>query len=58
MANYLVPRLTTVSKDVVKVGQGAIKLLLARIQEPDQPYQKIDFPARLIIRESTGPVPS
>ena len=58
MANYLVPRLTTVSKDVVKVGQGAIKLLLARIQEPDRSYQKVDFPARLIIRESTGPAPS
>lgn len=58
MAKYLVPRLTTVSKDVVKIGLEAVKLLLIRIQESDQPCQKIDFPARLIIRESTGPAPA
>ena len=57
MAKYLVPRLTTVSKDVVMVGREAVKLLLARIQESNRPYQTIDFPARLIIRESTGPAP-
>lgn len=55
MAKYLVPRLTTVSKDVVRVGREAVKLLLARIQEPNRPYQRMNFPARLIIRESTGP---
>ena len=57
MAKYLVPRLTTVSKDVVRVGREAVKLLLGRIQEPNRPYQRINFPARLIIRESTGPAP-
>ncbi|GAB4580163.1 MAG: LacI family DNA-binding transcriptional regulator [Anaerolineales bacterium] len=57
MANYLVPRLTTVSKDVLRVGQETVKLLLARLQEPDRPYQNIAFPARFIIRESTGPAP-
>lgn len=57
MANYLTPRLTTVSKDVVNIGKEAVKLLLARIQEPDQPYRQVNFPPRLIIRESTGPAP-
>lgn len=57
MANYLTPRLTTVSKDVVKTGQEAVRLLLARIREPDQPYREVNFPGRLIIRESTGPAP-
>lgn len=57
MANYLVPRLTTVSKDVAKMGQTAVKLLLTRIQEPDRAYQTVNFPARLVIRESTGPAP-
>jgi LacI family transcriptional regulator len=57
IAKYLVPRLTTVSKDVVTVGREAVKLLLARIQESNRPYQRINFPARLIIRESTGPAP-
>lgn len=57
MASYLVPRLTTVSKDAVKFGQEAVKLLLARIQQPNRPVQMIDMPIRLIIRESTGPAP-
>jgi LacI family transcriptional regulator len=57
IAKYLVPRLTTVSKDVVKIGREAVKLLLARIQEPHWSYQSIELPARLIIRESTGPAP-
>jgi LacI family transcriptional regulator len=55
MARYLVPRLTTVSKDVIRIGREAVKLLLARIQEPQRAYQKIELPAQLIIRESTGP---
>ncbi len=56
--SYLTPRLTTSSKDMVKVGRGAVKLLLARIQDPDQPQQRMEVQARFIIRESTGPAPS
>jgi LacI family transcriptional regulator len=57
LADFLVPRLTTSSKDVVTVGRAAVKLLLARIQDPDRPHQRVDIPARFIIRESTGPAP-
>jgi len=57
MAKYLVPRLTTVSKDAVRLGREAVQLLMARIQEPNRSYQRINIPARLIIRESTGPAP-
>jgi len=57
LANYLVPRLTTSSKDVVRVGREAVKLLLARIQDPSRPRQQINVQARLIIRDSTGPAP-
>ena len=57
IANYLIPRLTTVSKEPVKFGREAMKLLLARIQEPDRPIQKIEMPIRFIVRESTGPAP-
>jgi len=57
LAKYLVPRLTTSSKDVVRVGREAVKLLLARIQDPSRPRQQLNVPARLIIRESTGPAP-
>jgi DNA-binding LacI/PurR family transcriptional regulator len=57
LASYLVPRLTTSSKDVVRVGRAGVKLLLARIQDPNRPRQQINIPARLIIRDSTGPAP-
>lgn len=58
LASYLTPRLTTSSKDMVTVGREVAKMLLARIQDPDRPHQRVDMAARLIIRESTGPAPS
>ncbi|MCC7445984.1 MAG: LacI family DNA-binding transcriptional regulator [Anaerolineae bacterium] len=57
VAQYMVPRLTTVSKDVLSLGRKAVRLLVARLQKPDSPYQTEKHPARLIIRESTGPAP-
>jgi len=57
MADYLVPRLTTVTKDAYKLGIQAFQMLLARMQNPDLPRQLIQYPPRLIIRESTGPAP-
>ncbi len=56
-AGYLTPRLTTSSKDMVRVGREAARLLLARIREPDRPRQKMTLPAIFIIRESTGMAP-
>ena len=41
MANYLVPRLTTVTKDAYTLGTEAFEMLLARIQNPDLPRQLI-----------------
>lgn len=58
LAKYLVPRLSTASKDGGRIGREATQLLLARLQDPDRPPQKIRLPARLILRESTGPAPS
>jgi LacI family transcriptional regulator len=57
MAKYMVPSLTTVSKDVSTLGRTAVKLLLARIQRPERSYQTVERPTRLIIRESTGCAP-
>jgi DNA-binding LacI/PurR family transcriptional regulator len=57
LASYLAPRLTTSSKDMVRVGREVVKLLLARIQDPDLPHQRVAIEARFIIRESTGPAP-
>jgi LacI family transcriptional regulator len=58
MANYLVPRLTTVTKKSFVGGQKAFELLLARIQNPDLPRQMIFDSPTLIVRESTGPAPA
>lgn len=55
MANYLIPRLTTVTKDASELGRKAFEVLLARIQNPDIPRQQVHSQAKLIIRESTGP---
>jgi LacI family transcriptional regulator len=57
LAKYLVPRLSTASKDGGKTGREAIRLFLARLKDPDRPPQKIKLPARLILRESIGPAP-
>ena len=57
LAKYLVPRLSTASKDGEKMGREAVRLLLARLQDPEQPRQEIRLPARLILRESTGRAP-
>lgn len=56
-ADYLIPRLSTASKDGENMGREAFRLLLARLQDPDRPRQEIRLPARLILRESTGPAP-
>lgn len=57
MAKYLMPRLTTASKDASKLGREAAKLLLARLNDPALPCQEIRVPARLIFRESIGMAP-
>jgi LacI family transcriptional regulator len=57
MADYVVPRLTTVSKDAHTLGTKAFEVLMARMQSPDLPRQRIQRPAKFIIRESTGRAP-
>jgi LacI family transcriptional regulator len=57
-ARYLVPRLSTASKDGEKTGREAVRLLLDRLQEPDRPLQKVRLAARVILRETTGPASS
>jgi LacI family transcriptional regulator len=58
IAKYLVPRLTTVSKDAVGLGRAAARMLIERIQNPDLPRRTLTSPARIIYRESTGPAPA
>lgn len=56
-SSYMVPRLTTVSKDGIRLGAEAFRLFLGRIQQPTRSAQHVHLDAQLIIRESTGPAP-
>ncbi|PKO03774.1 MAG: transcriptional repressor PurR [Chloroflexi bacterium HGW-Chloroflexi-5] len=56
LASYTTPRLTTIHQDKDLIGELAVKQLLKRIQNPDQPIEKIVLPTRLVIRESTAAV--
>jgi LacI family transcriptional regulator len=57
-ASYTVPRLTTISAQTEQSGRDAVRLLLKRINDPDRPREVVKAPTKLIIRESTGPVPT
>ena len=58
LSRYLVPQLSTASKNGEQMGREATRLLLARMQDPERPPQQVRLAARLILRESTGPAPS
>ncbi|CAN5512859.1 LacI family DNA-binding transcriptional regulator [soil metagenome] len=54
---HLQPSLTTVSTDVVAWGRAAATHLLALIRAQEPPFADLP-PARLVLRGSTGPVPT
>lgn len=56
VAAYLQPPLTTVHYDANAVGREAVKLILARLKDPERSVQMIQIPTRLMLRASTGPV--
>lgn len=57
-ANYTIPRLTTVSTFPEQNGRDVVKLVLNRLKEPNRPRTVIPSGSKVIIRESTGPVPT
>jgi LacI family transcriptional regulator len=57
-ASYTVPRLTTISGQTEQSGRDAVRLLLKRINDPERPREIVTSQTKLIVRESTGPVPS
>ena len=57
IAKYLVPRLSMVTKDAYTAGKTAFGMLMARMQNPNLPRQLTHLPAKVIVRESTGPAP-
>ncbi|MBM7568796.1 GntR family transcriptional regulator [Paenibacillus sacheonensis] len=49
---------TCVSQDGGAIGREAAKMLVSVIGDPDQERQRIVVPSKLVVRQSTGPVPS
>lgn len=61
LGEYWYPPLTTVKQDFAATGEALVDMLLERIRtrgagQPSQ--QRVVLPTELIVRESTGPVPS
>jgi LacI family transcriptional regulator len=49
------PGLTTVSIVRDSIGRSAGKLLMARLEEPDRPFERVIIRPDLVVRSSTGP---
>ena len=57
MAALLTPGLTTVRSCSLDGGRALATLLLERIANPNLPPRRVELPAELVIRGSTGPCP-
>ncbi|GAB3585885.1 LacI family DNA-binding transcriptional regulator [Amycolatopsis endophytica] len=48
------PPLTTMAQPIEEIGRRAVRLLLARIQEPERGFETVRLPPRLMHRASCG----
>jgi LacI family transcriptional regulator len=46
------PKLTTVRQPLDEMGRTAVRMLLARIEDPSQPPRRVTLPTQLIVRDS------
>ena len=51
------PSLTVAAQQVATIGRAAVNLLLARIERPDEPAQRIQVDSALVVRGSCGCAP-
>ncbi len=58
ISSFTVPRLTTIAQEKSLMGQLAFERIRARIADSTLPTERQVLPARLVVRESTGPVKS
>ena len=56
-SKHLHPPLSTVRVPFEEMGYRAARMLLASIQDPDRPRERIILPETLVIRKSTAPPP-
>src|SRR5690606_5400315 len=57
-ARFVVPKLTTVASNPEQNGRKAVQLLHKRLKGPDRPHEVSTGGWKLIVRGSTGSVPS
>ena len=57
MSRLLSPPLTSGRADGAETGRQCVRLLLARLNNPDLPPQQVHLSTKLIVRDSTGPCP-
>lgn len=58
LAAFTTPRLTSVSRDTIKQGRIAVRLICQRLANPDAPRQTVRLDSEVHWRESTGPAPA
>jgi DNA-binding LacI/PurR family transcriptional regulator len=56
-ASLMAPSLTTVREFPEELGKHLAEFVLSRIQNPDHKPQQLTIPTRVIVRESTRPLP-
>jgi LacI family transcriptional regulator len=52
-AEHVSPQLSTIQQPLADMGREATQMLLALIQDPQQPYRHVELPTQLIVRAST-----
>ncbi|HQR89278.1 MAG TPA: substrate-binding domain-containing protein, partial [Caulobacter sp.] len=57
-AQYLNPKLTTVSQPMEQIGHEVVRLLLDILADRASALQNVTLPHRLVVRESTAPPPA
>lgn len=55
LSEHLTPPLTTIAYPSADVGRYAAEVAMQHIQDAERPSASVSFPARLIVRGSTGP---
>ena len=56
MASWDTWSLTTVRCDLSDLAAESVRMILARIEDPNRPLQEVTLPTRLVQRSSVGPV--
>ncbi|MFC3122319.1 LacI family DNA-binding transcriptional regulator [Agaribacter flavus] len=57
-AKLMSPTLTTIKQPLTEIGKESMKMLLAQMKGESVANKRITLPFELVVRQSTGPVPS